>query len=70
MGTNCAIYLANFYLFFYEFDFLSLLKNNACHAVLHRFYLVCRIVDDLFVADFPDFENFVNLVQDSFDGGI
>ncbi len=57
MGTNCAIYLANFYLFSYEFDFLKcLFKNNACG--LHRLYLVCRIVDDLFVADFPDFLEF------------
>jgi hypothetical protein len=66
MGTNCALYLANFYLFSYEFDFLEcLFKNNACRAVLHRLYLVCRIVDDLFVADFPDFENFMYLDQDS-----
>jgi len=56
MGTNCAIYLANFYLFSSEFDFLNcLFKNNACRTVLHRLYLVCRIVDDLFVADFPNF---------------
>ncbi len=53
MGTNCAFYLANFYLFSYEFDFLKC-KNNTCLAVLHRLYLVCRIV-----ADFPDFENFM-----------
>jgi hypothetical protein len=71
MGTNCANYLANFYLFSYEFDFLKcLFNNNTCCAVLHRFYLVCRIVDDLFVAEFPDFENFIYLDQDSFDGGI
>jgi len=71
MRTNCAIYLAHFYLFSYEFDFLKcLFKNNACHAVLHRLYLVCRIVDDLFVADFPNFENFMYLDQDSFHGGI
>jgi hypothetical protein len=34
IGTNCAIYLPNFYLFSYEFDFLkSVFKNNTC-AVL------------------------------------
>jgi hypothetical protein len=32
--------------------------------------LVCRFVDDLFVADFPDFENFMYLNQDSFGSGI
>ncbi len=71
MGTNCVVYLANFYLFSYEFDFLKcLLKNNTCLVVLHRLSLVCRFVDDLFVHDFPDFENFMYLDQDSFDGGI
>jgi hypothetical protein len=29
MGTNCAVYLANIYLFTYEFDFIKcLLKSN------------------------------------------
>jgi hypothetical protein len=29
MGTNCAVYLANFYLFTYEFDFIKhLLKSK------------------------------------------
>jgi hypothetical protein len=39
MGTNCVVYLANFYLFSYEFDFLKcLLKNNTCPVVLHRLF--------------------------------
>ncbi len=55
MGTNCAVYLANFYLFSYDFDFIMrLLKNNRCPVVLHRLSLVCRFVDDLLVPDFPD----------------
>ncbi len=53
MGTNCALYLANFYLFTYEFDFIKrLVKSNTCPVVLHRLSLVCRFVDDLFVPDF------------------
>jgi hypothetical protein len=32
--------------------------------------LVRRFVDDLFVPDFPDFENFMYLNQDSFGSGI
>jgi hypothetical protein len=68
---STGIYLANFYLSSYEFHFLKcLFKNNACRAVLHRLYLVCRIVDDLSVSHFPDFQNFMYLDQDSFDGGI
>ncbi len=60
MGTNCVVYLADFYLFSYEFGFLKrLLKNNTCPVVLHRLSLLSRFVDDLFVPDFPDFENFM-----------
>jgi hypothetical protein len=68
MGTtNCAIYFASFYLFSYEFNFLKcLLKSNTCHVMLHRLSLVRRFVDDLFVHNFPHFENFMYLHQDSF----
>jgi hypothetical protein len=71
MGTNCVVYLANFYLFTYEFDFIKhLLKSNTCPVVLHRLSLVRRFVDDLFVPDFPDFENFMYLNQGSFGSSI
>ncbi len=71
MGTNCAVYLANFYLFTYEFDFIKrLLKSNTRPVVLHSLSLVRTLVDDLSVPDFPDFENFMYLNQDSFGSGI
>jgi hypothetical protein len=71
MGTNCAVYLVNFYLSTYEFDFIKcLLKSNTCPVVLHRLSLVRRFVDDLFVPDFPDFDNFMYLNQDSFGSSI
>ncbi len=71
MGTNCVVYLANFYLFTYEFDFIKhLLKSNTYLVVLHSLSLVFRFVDDLFVPDFPDFENFMYLNQDSFGSNI
>jgi hypothetical protein len=55
MATNCVVYLANFYLFTYEFDFIKCLwKSNSCPVVLHSLSLVRRFVDDLFVPDFPD----------------
>jgi hypothetical protein len=70
MGANCAVYLANLYLFTYEFDFIKhLLKSNTC-PVVHRLSLVCGFVDNLFVPDFPDFENFMYLNQGSFGSGI
>jgi hypothetical protein len=68
MDTNCAVYLANFYLFTYEFDFIKhLLRSNTFPVVLHRLSLVRRFVDDLFV---PDFVNFMYLNQDSFGSSI
>ncbi len=71
MGTNCAVYLANFYLFTCESDFIKrLLKSNTRPVVLHSLSLVCTFVDDLSVPDFPDFENFMYLNQDSFGSGI
>jgi len=64
---NCAVYLANFYLFTYEFDFIKhLLKSNTSPVVLHSLSFVRRFMDDLFVPDFPDVENFMYLNQDSF----
>ncbi len=41
-----------------------------CPVVLHSLSLGHRFVDDLFVPDFPDFENFMYLNQDSFGSGI
>jgi hypothetical protein len=38
--------------------------------VLHRLSLVHRFVDDLFVPDFPDFQNFMYLNQGSFGSSI
>ncbi len=71
MDTNCVIYLDNFYLFIYEFDFIKrLLNSNTCPIVLHSLSLVCRFVDDLFIPNFLDLENFVYLNQDSFGSGI
>ena len=36
MGTNCAVFLANLYLFTYEFDFMKrLVSANTCPIFLH-----------------------------------
>jgi hypothetical protein len=71
MSTKCAVYLTNFYLFTHEFDFIKrLFKSNTCLVVLLSLSLVCRFVDDLFVPNFLDFENFMYLNQDSFSNNI
>ncbi len=44
VGTNCVVYLANFYRFSYEFDFIKyLFKNNTCMIVisLSQLLLAC-----------------------------
>jgi hypothetical protein len=69
-GTNCAVYLANLYLFTYEFDFIKHLVKSNTWTVVHRLSLVCRFMDNLFVPDFPDFKNFMYLNQGSFGSGI
>jgi hypothetical protein len=47
MGTDCAPFLANLFLFAYEFRFLNnLLKQKNFH-VLHKFRRCARYIDDL-----------------------
>ncbi len=51
MGTNCAVYLANYYLFSYEFDFLSQLRHirdrQIVKCILWNFAFTVRYIDDL-----------------------
>ncbi len=48
-----------------------IVSGRVTHVLLcFRLPLVCRFVDDVFVPDFPDFENFMYLNQDSFGSGI
>ena len=55
MGTNCAVFLANFYLFTYEF---------------HKLCNVRRFVDDVFVPDIPFFQEFLYINSNALGGGI
>jgi hypothetical protein len=55
----------------YEFEFIKcLIKRNTCPVVLHRLSMLRRFVDDPFVPDFPDVENFMYLDQGTFGSGI
>jgi hypothetical protein len=47
-----------------------LLKSNTCLVVLDSLYLVRRFLDDLFVLNFLDFENFMYLYANCFCSGI
>ena len=71
MGTNCAVFLANFYLFTYEFDFMErLIFANTCPIFLHKLCNVRRFVDDLFVPDIPFFQEFLYINSNALGGGI
>jgi hypothetical protein len=45
-------------------------KSNTCLVVLHSLYLVRMFLDDLFVPNFLDFQNFMYLYLDYFRSGI
>eukprot|EP00123_Amoebidium_parasiticum_P019058 comp24335_c0_seq5/m.46115 comp24335_c0_seq5/g.46115 ORF comp24335_c0_seq5/g.46115 comp24335_c0_seq5/m.46115 type:complete len:939 (-) comp24335_c0_seq5:29-2845(-) len=47
MGTNCAVFLANFYLFTYELDFVRKLIAHERIDVLVDFQFTRRYIDDL-----------------------
>ncbi|KAH7429047.1 hypothetical protein KP509_09G028400 [Ceratopteris richardii] len=71
MGTNCAVFLANFYLFTYEFEFMErLVLANTFPIIIHKLSNIRRFVDDLFVPDFSSFQDFMYLDNDAFGGGI
>ena len=47
MGTDCAPYLANLFLFAYEFDFLNSTLKKKDFSTLHKFKKCHRYIDDL-----------------------
>jgi hypothetical protein len=49
MGTDCAPYLANLYLFSYEFRFMNNQLKAKNYDKLHKFSRSCRYIDDLLV---------------------
>jgi hypothetical protein len=56
MGTNCAVFLANLFLFTFELAYLTtLVKQGNTEAVL-RFLRTVRYLDDLLSVDNPDFD--------------
>jgi len=47
MGTDCAPYLANLFLFAYEFDFLNSTLKQKDFTTLYEFNKCYRYIDDL-----------------------
>ena len=55
MGTNCAVFIANFYLWMCEFDFIRRHIAQNSISVVRKFEHTVRYIDDIFAADNPDF---------------
>lgn len=67
MGTNCAVYLANLYLFTYELDFVKRLKDANRFDLFDRFQFTIRYIDDLLSLKNPDFDS-LKYISDDFEG--
>jgi hypothetical protein len=56
MGTNCAVHLANFFLFTYEFKYLEKQIKHKNWTRLHELRLTRRYLDDILTLNNPNFE--------------
>jgi hypothetical protein len=54
MGTDCAPYLANLFLYSYEFDFLNDTLKHKDFTTLHKFNKCHRYIDDLLAVNNDD----------------
>ena len=59
MGTNCAPFVADLFLFCYERDFMLSLSDNNQIDVVEAFNSALRYLDDLLNIDNPYFEKMV-----------
>jgi len=55
MGTDCAPFLANLFLFSYEFEWIDQQRVSGNHNVLHHFKACCRYIDDLLLVNNNEF---------------
>ena len=57
MGTDCAPYLANLFLYAYEFDFLNSTLKQKDFATLYKFNKCFRYIDDLLAINNDNYLN-------------
>ena len=62
MGTDCAPFVADLFLFCYERDFMKNLSSDNQADVIKSFNLMSRYLDDLLNIDNPYFEGMVNQI--------
>lgn len=55
MGTDCAPYLANLFLYSYELDFMKQLLKDGNHTILRKFNKCFRYIDDLLTINNDNF---------------
>jgi len=63
MGTDCAPYLANLFLYAYEFRFMKNTLKAKNFKLLHQFNRSCRYIDDLLLINNDNkMESYKNLI--------
>src|ERR1700722_20499910 len=63
MGTDCAPFLANLFLFSYEFRFMNNQLKARNYEKLRKFTRCCRYIDDLLVINNDNnMDNYKNLI--------
>ena len=62
MGTNCALLVADLFLFCYERDFMTSVSNAKQAEIIEAFKSTSRYLDDLLNIDNPYFEGMVNRI--------
>ena len=54
MGTDCAPFLANLFLYSYEYEWIDKQRKDNNHHLLHCFKHCCRYIDDLLLINNND----------------
>ena len=59
MGTNCALLLADIFLYSYEAESIQSLLSTGKKKLAPQFNFTYRYIDDILSINNPDFENFL-----------
>ena len=62
MGTNCAPFVADLFLFYYESDLMLSLSDNNQTDIIEALNSTSRYLDDIFNTDHPYFEQMVGQI--------
>ena len=62
MGTNCALLVADLFLFCYERDFMKFLTQEKRYDLINAFNSTSRYLDDLLNIDNIHFEHMVHII--------